>query len=96
MSLNSHRPPGLVGKSWSKGERERGRAAKMHHGSCQGGEKINMILNIHYLCLSVWWEVPRGDFNYDEVVMFFLAYRCVIHTVALAISNYTKAKPNNC
>lgn len=48
------------------------------------GEKINMVLNIHYLCLSVGWVVPRGDFNYDEVVMFSF-YHCAIQTVAIAV-----------
>lgn len=44
----------------------------MHHGSCQRGvKKINMVLNIHYLCLSVGWEVPKGDFNCDEIVLWF-------------------------
>lgn len=40
-------------------------------GAVKGGGKINMVLNIHYLCLRAGWEAPRGDFNYDEVVMFF-------------------------
>lgn len=72
----------------------------MHHGSCQGGgggEKINMVLNIHYLRRSVRWEVPRGDFNYDEVVMFFsfLEHHCVIPAVVLALCNYTTATACN-
>lgn len=72
----------------------------MHHGSCQGGgggEKINMVLNIHYLRRSVGWEVPRGDFNYDEVVMFFsfLEHHCVIPAVVLALCNYTTATACN-
>lgn len=54
----------------------------MHHGSCQRGvKKINMVLNIHYLCLSVGWEVPKGDFNCDEIVLCFF----VILTAALAV-----------
>lgn len=55
----------------------------MHHGSCQRGvKKINMVLNIHYLCLSVGWEVPKGDFNCDEIVLWFFF---VILTAALAV-----------
>lgn len=63
----------------------------MHHGSCQGGEKINMVLNIHYLRLSVGWEAPGGDFNDDEVVIFFFLH-CVILTVALDNNASTTAR----
>lgn len=46
-----------------------------------------MVLNIHYLCLSVRWEVPWGDFNKDEVVMFFfLSHLNVIRTAALPLT----------
>lgn len=50
-----------------EGDRER-ELQQCIMGAVKGGEKINMVLNIHYLCLSFRWEVPRGDFDYDEVV----------------------------
>ena len=65
-----------MGKAWSKkeGEREnRSDASQELLGWAEGAgaKKINMVLNIHYLSLSVGWEAPRGDFSCDEVVMFF-------------------------
>lgn len=55
-------------------------------GAVKGGvKKINMVLNIHYLCLSVGWEVPKGDFNCDEIVLcFFFVILSRCYTTATA------------
>lgn len=94
MSLNSHRPRGLVGrlccKGGREGERESCREASWELSKRAG--KINMVLNIHYLCLSVGWEVPWGGFSCDGAVMGFFSFQGfvmdVTHTPGLAAENY--------
>lgn len=49
-------------------EKERESCSDASWELSRGGKKINLVLNIHYLCLSFRWEVPRGHFDYDEVV----------------------------